>query len=181
MRIRVVSGHYGGRTLDAPDTSRTHPMSERIRGALFNSLADTVADAEILDAFAGSGAVGFEALSRGASSVIFIERDRIAQKVIQNNIESLGCHSQTSLIRASVSAWSAQNPDTQFDIIFADPPYHDVQFSTVTKLFSHLKVGGTMILSHPGRGEAPSGVKGIVVVDNRSYGNASLTFFRREF
>lgn len=56
----------------------------------------------------GSGAVGFEALSRGASSVIFIERDRIAQKVIQNNIESLGCHSQTSLIRASVSAWSAQ-------------------------------------------------------------------------
>ena len=181
MRIRVVSGHYGGRTLDAPDTSRTHPMSERIRGALFNSLADTISGAKVLDAFAGSGAVGFEAISRGASSVIFIERDRIAQKVIQKNIETLGCSTQSTLIKASISAWSSQNIDTQFDIIFADPPYHDVQFSTVTKLFSHLKIGGTMVLSHPGRGEAPSGVKGIVVVDNRSYGNASLTFFRREF
>lgn len=180
MRIRIVSGRYGGRVLDAPDTSRTHPMSERIRGAIFNSLVARVVDAEVLDAFAGSGAVGFEAISRGASSVVFIERDRIAQKVIQSNIETLDCSSQASLIRASISAWSGQNQDAQFDIIFADPPYHDVQFSTVTKLFSHLKVGGTMILSHPGRGEAPSGVKGIVVVDNRSYGNASLTFFRRE-
>ena len=180
VRIRVVSGRYGGRVLDAPDTNRTHPMSERIRSALFNSLADTIVGTNVLDAFAGSGAVGFEAISRGASSVVFIERDRIAQKVIQNNIETLDCSERAALIRASISAWSGQNPDSQFDIIFADPPYHDVQFSTVSKLFTHLKVGGTMILSHPGRGEAPSGVKGIVVVDNRSYGNASLTFFRRE-
>jgi 16S rRNA (guanine966-N2)-methyltransferase len=156
-------------------------MSERIRGALFNSLADRVVGAEVLDAFAGSGAIGFEALSRGARSVVFIERDRIAQKVIQNNIEALGCHSDATLIKASIAAWSGQNAETQFNLIVADPPYHDVQLSTVTKLFAHLKVGGTMILSHPGRGEAPSGVKGIVVVDNRSYGNASLTFFRREF
>ncbi|HMS93510.1 MAG TPA: 16S rRNA (guanine(966)-N(2))-methyltransferase RsmD [Candidatus Saccharibacteria bacterium] len=180
MRVRLISGQYGGRILDAPDTSKTHPMSERIRNAIFNSLGDRVADAVVLDAFAGSGAVGFEALSRGASRVIFLEKDRIASKVIAKNIETLDCGDEAQLIKASVAAWSENNPATQFDLIFADPPYHDPQFSTVTRLFSHLKPGALMVLSHSGRGEAPTGTKGIVVVDNRSYGTASLTFFRRE-
>lgn len=180
MRVRLVSGLYGGRILDAPDTSRTHPMSERIRGALFNSLGDVVQGAEVLDAFAGSGAVGLEAVSRGAAHVTFIERDRIAVKVLKKNITTLGCEPVTRVAASPVASWSENNQDTQFDLIFADPPYHDVQFSTVERLFSHLNIGGTMILSHPGKGEVPSGVKGIVVVDNRSYGNAYLTFFRRE-
>jgi 16S rRNA (guanine966-N2)-methyltransferase len=180
MRVRLISGQYGGRTIDAPDTSKTHPMSERIRNAMFNSLGDDVRGARVLDAFAGSGAVGFEALSRGASTVTFLERDRIAQKVIGANISLLGCDEAARLIKAPVASWSEGNADEVFDVIFADPPYHDVQFSTVSRLFSHLKLGGTMILSHPGKGEVPSGAKGIVVVDNRSYGNANLTFFRRE-
>ena len=166
--------------LDAPDTSKTHPMSERIRNAIFNSLGNQVDGAVVLDAFAGSGAIGFEALSRGASQVTFLEKDRIAGKVIAKNIEALDCGAETQLIKASVAAWSENNPGEQFDLIFADPPYHDPQFSTVSRLFSHLKPGALMVLSHPGRGEAPTGTKGIVVVDNRSYGTASLTFFRRE-
>ncbi len=180
MRVRLISGTYGGRIIDAPDTSRTHPMSERIRNAMFNSLGDEIKDAEVLDAFAGSGAVGLEALSRGAKSVLFLERDRIAQKVIDANITTLNCADSAKLVRAPVAAWSEKNKDKLFDIIFADPPYHDMQLSTVSRLFSHLKPGGTMILSQPGKGEALSEVKGIVVVDNRSYGNASLTSFRLE-
>ena len=180
MRVRLISGRYGGRMLDAPDTSKTHPMSERIRNAIFNSLGNQVDGAVVLDAFAGSGAIGFEALSRGASQVTFLEKDRIAGKVIAKNIEALDCGAETQLIKASVAAWSENNPGEQFDLIFADPPYHDPQFSTVSRLFSHLKPGALMVLSHPGRGEAPTGTKGIVVVDNRSYGTASLTFFRRE-
>lgn len=166
--------------IDSPDTGKTHPMSERIRNALFNSIADLIDDAEVLDAFAGSGAVGFEALSRGSSHVTFLEKDRIAQKVISANIKLLGCEGRAKLASSPVASWSANNQDKLFDLIFADPPYHDIQLSTVERLFSHLKPGGTMILSHPGRGEALSGAKGIVVVDNRSYGNARLTFFRRE-
>lgn len=180
MNVRVIAGQFGGRILDAPDTSKTHPMSERIRNAIFNSLDSEAQDAVVLDAFAGSGAVGFEALSRGAAHVTFLERDRIAGKVIAKNIETLDCDERARLIKASVTAWSENNPSQQFDLIFADPPYHDPQFSTVTRLFSHLKPGALMVLSHPGRGEAPTGTKGIVVVDNRSYGTASLTFFRRE-
>lgn len=180
MRVRLIAGKFGGRILDAPDTSKTHPMSERIRNALFNSIGDEIDGAGVMDAFAGSGAVGLEALSRGAQRVTFLERDRIAGKVIAKNIETLGCRDQARLIKASVTAWSENNPSEQFDLIIADPPYHDPQFSTVSRLFSHLKPGALMVLSHLGRGEAPTGTKGIVVVDNRSYGTASLTFFRRE-
>lgn len=180
MNVRLIAGKFGGRILDAPDTAKTHPMSERIRNALFNSLGDKIDGTIVLDAFAGSGSVGFEALSRGARHVTFLERDRIAGKVIDKNIETLGCGEDVRLIRASVAAWSENNTDMLFDVIFADPPYHDPQFSTVSRLFSHLKPGGLMILSHPGKGEVPHGTMGIVVVDNRRYGNANLTFFRRE-
>lgn len=179
VKIRLISGRYGGRILNAPDTTQTHPMSERVRNALFNSIGDTVEDARVLDAFAGTGSVGLEALSRGAQDVIFLERDRVAQKVIQDNIELLGCADEAHLISRSVAEWSEKNPNRLFDIIFADPPYQDTQFSTVTRLFAHLKPGALMVLSHPGRGEAPTGTKGIVVVDNRSYGTANLTFFRK--
>lgn len=155
-------------------------MSERIRGALFNMIGTELAGAQVLDAFAGSGSLGFEAMSRGAASVTFLERDRIAAKVIRQNSALLGVDDTTKVIQSTVASWHDTSSETKFDLIFADPPFHDPQFSTVTKLFSHLKPGALMVLSHSGRGEAPSGTKGIVVVDIRSYGNAALTFFRRE-
>lgn len=180
MRVRIISGIYGGRMLDAPDTERTHPMGERVRSALFNILGGEVQGATVLDAFAGSGSVGLEALSRGASHATFVERDRIAAKVLRANIALLGCDEKARVIQAGVGGWVDSSAPQLFDIIFADPPYHDPQFSTITRLFAYLKPGGCMILSHPGSGEVPAGVKGIVVVDNRSYGNAYLTIFRRE-
>lgn len=179
MNIRIISGAYGGRKLEAPDGSRTHPMSERARGAMFNSLGGLVDGAEVLDAFAGTGAVGLEALSRGAAHATFIERDRVAQKVLAANITTLGVEEQVKLVRTTVANWLDTVNDQEFDLIFADPPYHDPQLSTASKLLSLLKPGGHMILSHPGRGEVPT-KNGVVVVDNRSYGNAFLTFYRRE-
>lgn len=179
MNIRLISGVYGGRTLEAPGRSSTHAMSERGRNALFNILGnDSLQGTKVLDAFAGSGSLGLEAISRGAGSCIFIEKDRIAAKIINNNIHTLGIKI-AQVVRASVSAWEATTDEENFDIIFADPPYSDEQFSTVQKLFRLLKPGGTMILSHTGMGEVPVQV-GIVVVDNRSYGNLCLTFFYRE-
>ena len=179
MNVRIISGKYGGRRIDAPDNTRTHPMSERVRNALFNSIAGEVEAADVLDAFAGTGAVGLEALSRGAEHVTFIEKDRIAQKVLAKNIATLGVESTTDIIRTTVSNWIDAYSGEGYDIIFADPPYHDTQFSTVERLFGLLKPSGLMILSHPGRGEEPT-KKGVVVVDNREYGNAFLTFYRRE-
>ena len=86
--IRVISGRFGGRKLDAPSegNTRTKPMGERIRNALFNSIGAEIQDARVLDAFAGTGSVGIEALSRGAEFVTFVERDNVAGKILINNI-----------------------------------------------------------------------------------------------
>lgn len=177
MKMRIISGEYGGRTIDAPSNRRTHPMSERIRNALFNSIMADIEDAEVLDAFAGSGSVGFEALSRGAKHVTFIERDRLAAKILKKNVEALGCEERVTIINGPVGSWLSNNPEAEFDLIMADPPYHDLQLSTVERLFGYLKPSALMVLSHPGSGEVPT-ANGVVVVDNRSYGNAALTFYR---
>jgi 16S rRNA (guanine966-N2)-methyltransferase len=179
MTVRIIAGEFGGRIIATPDGKKTHPMSERIRNALFNSLGDTIRGARVLDAFAGSGAVGIEALSRGAEHVTFIERDRVAQKVITENIEKLGLDEQAKLVKASVASWASTYDGSFFDLIFVDPPYHDPQFSTAMTISGLLKPGALMVLSRPGRSESPT-KPGVVVVDNRSYGDAALTYFRLE-
>ena len=179
MSVRVISGEFGGRKIDTPEGKKTHPMSERIKNALFNSLGDVVQGARVLDAFAGSGALGIEALSRGASHATFIERDRIAQKVITENIKLLGIQDRTKLVGASVTAWINTYDGDPFDLIFVDPPYHDPQFSTAMQISGLLKPGALMVLSRPGRSESPT-KPGVVVVDNRSYGDAARTYFRLE-
>lgn len=178
MNIRLIAGTFGGRVIEGSGTNRTHPMGERIRGSLFNIIGTEIADAKVLDAFAGSGSLGLEALSRGAQHATFIERDRVAQNVITNNIKTLGVVNVTKLVKAPVASW-LETTKEQFDIIFADPPYHDLQLSTVLRLTKVLKPNGLMVLSYTGRGEVPTGL-GVVVVDNRSYGDAVLAFYRKE-
>lgn len=181
VNLRIISGQYGGRKIEGPaaDNDRTHPMSERIRNALFNSLGESIEGKSVLDAFAGTGAVGLEALSRGAKSATFVERDRVAQKILAKNITSLDAQGRSQIVRTSVHNWIETSQPSLFDIIFVDPPFDDPQLSTVSELFNLLQINGLMVLSHPGKGEAPTRF-GIVVVDNRSYGNASLTFYRRD-
>lgn len=180
MNVRIIAGKYGGRVLKAPGGSRTHPMGERIRNAMFNSISGRVSGARVLDAFAGTGALGFEALSRGAYSVDFIERDRVAAKVLRENWESLESPDNVGIITTTVSNWLDTQDVSGYDLIFCDPPYNNEQLSTISRLMGLLKPNALMILSHTGRGEVPLHQDEIVVVDNRSYGNAHLTYFRRE-
>lgn len=179
MKMRVIAGELGGRFFAAPDSSATHPMAERVRGALFNSLGD-ISGFRVLDAFAGSGALSFESVSRGAEYAVAIERDKRAQHLIAENIQSLGLENHIKLIRTSCSAWSDTNPQEQFDLVLLDPPYHDLQLSTVSKLIRHVKDNGLMVLSYPGRESVPTvKVSGVVVVDNKSYGDAALAYYRK--
>ena len=179
MNVRIISGEFGGRIINAPEGKTTHPMSERVRSSLFNILGTKTQDANILDAFAGSGSLGFEALSRGASSAIFIERDRQANRILSENVKLLNVNDKTKVLQMNVSSWITKNEDKYFDVIFTDPPYNDMQFSTVTRLGQLLSPNGVMVLSYPGSGEVPS-IMGVVVVDNRSYGNAALAFYRKK-
>lgn len=176
MKLRIIAGTLGGRYFDSPGSSVTHPMSESLRGALFNILG-LIEGKRVLDPFAGSGAVGFEALSRGASEVIMIERDKKAQTAIDGNIRALGLGSDIKLVRANCRAWSQTAPHELFDIIICDPAYDDVKLSTIEILTKHLKSNGLMVLSHPGRESAPT-VNGVVVVDKRRYGDAALAIYR---
>jgi 16S rRNA (guanine966-N2)-methyltransferase len=178
--VRVISGEFGGRKILAPDGKTTHPMSERVRNALFNILGDEVEGVEVLDAFAGTGAVGLEALSRGAKQVTFVESDREAQRTLQENVKTLDAQSRVKLVHSKVELWHKSNPEDKFDLIFCDPPFGDMQLSTVMLLFSHLKPDALMVLSQPGRGESLPAANGVVVVDNRSYGSAALTFYRQD-
>lgn len=178
MNVRIVAGIFGGRIIEGSGTDRTHPMGERMKGSLFNILGDKLENAEVLDVFAGSGALGLEAISRGAKSAVLVERDRVAQNVIAANIKTLKVEKQAKLVKAPVASW-LNTTSQQFDIIFVDPPYHDLQLSTVWKLVGLLKPKGLMVLSYPSRREVPTEL-GVVVVDNRSYGEGSLAFYLKE-
>lgn len=178
MRVRVVAGKYGGRFISTPSGQKTHPMGERVKSAMFNTLGAKVSGAKVLDAFAGSGALGIEAMSRGASHVTFLEKDRKAQATIKQNLENLNLIENSKLIKTTVSNWLATSEEGElYDIIFADPPYHDPQFSTVKKLMGLLKSDGLMVLSYSGIGEVLFETD-FVVVDDRSYGNARLIYIR---
>ena len=183
MRVRVIAGEFGGRQLDAPRGRGTHPMGERIRGALFNSILQELPGAVVLDAYAGTGAIGIEAISRGAKHATLIEHGRVPQKAIAKNLDLLNIdEDRAHLVRSRVNAWISTNPDARFDIIFADPPYYNIEqhLSTVERLLDLLKPGALMILSKPGKCEDIVAGREIVVVDNRSYSNATLTFYRRK-
>ncbi len=177
MKLRVIAGGLGGRFFDSPDTSATHPMNERMRGSLFNILGELDGQT-VLDPFSGSGALSYEAISRGAKNVLAIEKDKRAQKTIENNIKTLNLGNKIKLIKAGASAWVDKNLETKFDLILVDPPYHDMQLSTIEKLIGLLNNNGLMVISYSGRGSAPT-VNGVVVVDTRLYGDAALAFYRK--
>ena len=179
MNLRIISGIYGNRTIKALDNGVTHPMGERVRSSLFNIIGDEIKDAKVLDAFAGSGSLGLESLSRGASYATFIERDRQASQILQENIKSLVTNDRAEVLNMGLNTFIDKNSEKKYDVIFTDPPYNDMQLSTVSRLAKLLSPIGLMILSYPGRGEVPT-VDGIVVVDNRSYGNAALAFYRKK-
>lgn len=172
--MRVIAGRLKGRQFQSPGGHRTHPMSEKMRGALFNMLGD-IDGLTVLDAFAGSGALGFEAISRGAASVLTVDDDRSAQKIIEANILSLQVH-RVRLIKGNVGSWSNKNREAVFDIIVADPPYDKPNEDLLEKLLRHLKPKGILALSWPEEYEMPR-LKGVELVQNKTYGNARLLFY----
>jgi 16S rRNA (guanine966-N2)-methyltransferase len=174
--VRVIAGRLGGRTFDSPRSFKTHPMSDKVRGALFNVLGD-ITGLTILDAFAGSGALSFEAVSRGAAAAVAIDNDRGAQKVITANIAALQLGGRVKLVKASAGAWLGTNPDARFDIILCDPPYNDLQPNLLTRLARVLQPGGLLVVSWPGGQEAPP-LAGLSLAESRSYGDAQLLFYR---
>jgi 16S rRNA (guanine966-N2)-methyltransferase len=120
--MRVVAGMYGGRRLAAPAGSSTRPTSDRVREALFSVLGGSVQGARVLDLYAGSGALGIEALSRGAASVVFVDRSPRAVAAIRANLEALGIDAEVRRLEARAALRASARGDA-YDLVFLDPPY----------------------------------------------------------
>ncbi|HSX08433.1 MAG TPA: RsmD family RNA methyltransferase [Candidatus Saccharimonadales bacterium] len=175
--MRIIAGTLGGRLFESPKGHRTHPMSDKIRGALFAMLGE-LDGLTALDAFAGSGALSFEAVSRGARHVTAIEQDRAAQTAIAANIKKLGLTEQVKLIKSTAQAWSRTQPAAQFDVVLCDPPFDDLQEEIVRELTNHIKTDGILVLSWPGH-ELPPGLDGLVQITQKLYGDAQLVFYQK--
>lgn len=152
-------------------------MSEKVRGGIFGVLGD-IKGLTVLDAFAGSGALAIEAISRGAKNALAIEVDKKAHRTITENCKTLGVQDRVKSVRAFVNAWSTRHQSERFDLIFADPPYDDVPYRDLKILPRHLKDSGTLVLSWPGSQE-PLKFDGLQVVRTNNYGDAQLVFYQK--
>jgi len=166
--VRITSGIYRGRSILTPGEG-THPMGERERLALFNKVVDKINGGDVLDAYAGSGALGIEALSRGAASVIFIEKNPKAAKIIRDNLKILGADAE--VITGDASKFES---DKTFDLILVDPPYDRFTTEALSSLSKLLKTDGILVLSHPGN--TPE-IEGLSLIDSRKYAGATLSFY----
>lgn len=147
-------------------------MGSREKLALFNMLTGKIEKATVLDAFAGSGALGIEALSRGAFKVVFVDGSKKATEVISKNLDALGINDNFEIIKNSVREVTGN-----FDVILADPPYDSFKMVEVEYLASLLKNGGVMALSHPG--EAPE-LKGLTLLKTHQYAAAHLSIYAND-
>ena len=177
--MRVVAGSARGRRLRSPDGENTRPTSDRVREAVFNALHSQglVVGANIADLFAGSGALGIEALSRGAGHVWFVESDRSALAVIDDNLDTLGFHDRATVLRSSVERALEAGFDEPLDVVLADPPYaHDDWFGLIRAVEPSLAAGGLLVAESGDPIDLPAGWE---KVRERTYGGTVITFADR--
>jgi 16S rRNA (guanine966-N2)-methyltransferase len=175
--VRIVAGSRKGHRIAAPKGVVTRPTSDRVREAVF-SIVGSVEGAAALDLFAGSGAMGLEALSRGAASCVFVERDREAARVIQANLEKLRLTGATVVARDAASALREERARTrQYDLVLVDPPYDEWEMHAqllTTELPGILAEGALVVVETADRvaPELP-----LALVTTRRYGSARITVF----
>jgi 16S rRNA (guanine(966)-N(2))-methyltransferase RsmD len=184
---RIVAGTLGGRRIAAPSGAGTRPTSDRVREALFSAVqADLdLAGARFADLYAGSGAVGLEALSRGAAHVLLVESDPRAARVIRQNVAALRVGPAVRLVTGRVATVLAAGPDGDpYDVVFADPPYA-VPDADVTAMLAALVDGGWLaadalvVVERSSRGGPVAWVPGITGERSRRYGETTLWYGRR--
>lgn len=169
--MRIVAGELGGRKLIAPEGTSTRPTTDRVREAIFNSLgsAGVLEGALIADLYAGSGAVGIEALSRGAEHCIFVERDRTALRALDRNLSALDLVGRSRVLSGDALSLA---PTLDVDIVFADPPY---DFDRWPELLEAVQAG--LLVAESGHEIADGG--SFTVTRAKKYGRTRVTFLER--
>ena len=184
--MRIIAGQVRGRTLAAPKGDGTRPTTDRVRESLMSAVFSQrggFEDAVVLDAFAGSGALGLEALSRGAARAVFYECAPEAAKVVQKNVANLGLEpARVTVTRADVIERAPQFARPPFDLIFLDPPYAEKFLENALLLISEIDIlsdSGIIICERPAEKRLPDAVGALSRDREYQYGRAAVTIFRR--
>jgi len=178
--MRVIAGSARGQVLVAPKDRLTRPISDRVKEALFGSIGARILDARVLDLYAGSGAVGIEALSRGAARATFVERGRAAVAAIRENLERTKLGDRADVHAADVLAFLSSGTDLVWEVVVLDPPYAERTLDLpLERLIPHLAPGGLVVVKHFWRTPMPSGLR-LTPTRNRRFGETALTFLEEE-
>lgn len=168
--MRIIAGEFRGRRLPAPPDSRVRPTADRVREAWFSILGDAIPGARVLDLFAGSGALGLEALSRGAAHATFVELSARSIKALHANVAALDVADRATIHRGDVLRFVARLPERAFDVAFADPPYTTDQAEALRDRFRDLPFARVLGIEHRSALELAGGT-------TRRYGGVAITFF----
>jgi 16S rRNA (guanine(966)-N(2))-methyltransferase RsmD len=178
--VRIIAGTLKGRRLESPRWPGLRPTSDRLRETLFNVLGPRVAGARVLDLAAGTGAVGIEALSRGAAQVTFVEADARACRLIASNLARCGVDGGYTIVRSTVAEAGARLRGG-FDIVFLDLPYADPAFDRgVTLAAAQVAAGGVLVVEHARRRPAPPAAGALGCVRALVAGDSALAFYRAD-
>jgi 16S rRNA (guanine966-N2)-methyltransferase len=184
--MRIVGGRLGGRTLAAPKSLDVRPTSDRLREAIFNILAhrydDPVAGARVLDLFAGTGALGLEAMSRGAAFALFVDDGAEARALIRQNVEALGLGGVTRIFRRDATHLGAAHPNQPFGLVFMDPPYRK---GLAEASLASLRDGGwlapdALVVVEDAADAGFTAPQGYAETERRRYDDTEFTFLRAD-
>jgi 16S rRNA (guanine966-N2)-methyltransferase len=170
--MRIVAGEWGGRRIQAPAGRGTRPTTDRVREAWMSALAPELPGARVLDLFAGSGALGLEALSRGALHATFVEQDARALSALRANLAALGAEERATVLRSDALQYASRLQPGAFEVAVADPPYGQGIAAELALAFQRTPFAGLFCVEH-GRGDALPEIPG---ARTRRYGDTSLTF-----
>src|SRR5213596_64394 len=169
--LRIIAGEFKGRRLKAPAGRAVRPTADRVKEAWFSILQQSIPEARVLDLFAGSGALGFEALSRGAVSVDFVETHRSALAILKANSEALEVEDRVTIHRTDAVRFAERLEPGQFDVAFADPPYATDDAERLIALFRSTPFARLFAIEHSVDRMIEGG-------DTRRYGDTAVTFLR---
>ncbi len=176
--LRVIAGTHKGRRLKAPTWEGLRPTSDKLRETLFNILGSRTEGARVLDGFAGTGALGIEALSRGAAHVTFVDRDPRALALVRENLRRCGVEHGYAIIRGDVATVVKGGVSPEFDVILLDPPYEFPETADVVALAgSCLAPGGLLVLEHARRRPAPEHAGPLLRTRVVTSGDSALSFY----
>jgi 16S rRNA (guanine966-N2)-methyltransferase len=181
--MRIVAGTLGGRRLCAPKGAAIRPTSNRVREAIFSIIGTGVSGARVLDLFAGTGALGLEALSRGALHAVFVDQSRHAIRLIRANVELCKVQERVTLIHGSVAhaVRRLAGQGASFDLIFMDPPYgrHSIS-KTLLNVYQVARSGTLVIAEHHVKDLLPFPLEGWTKRQERRYGDTAVSFLVKE-